>query len=384
MSEATSRARHAELAHKSTIWVASDGIFHEASLSTLKLDQTGISFDFNLAELSGVTDLIAKYQINAKENPSATVQSTSTRETWQTTAIQQAWDFSHEVEIGDLLVLGRRGTMYVGRISGPYTFKMGNDKGIHTYSVEPVTELDNKFQHPWELWHLFNNTRFGKVSDPVVQQLLLQSIAGALLPGMSKAHLLFEEMLRKGGFVDELVDDYVSHPTVKQLEHCERCGSICTEVIYVEDFGLAINHPDGWFVSWEELSGLKEHMQEGINEGWLKRLPGESDLRMAQRYIDEREDLESYLASSSRDAGATILFGFRHRNEELWTQLFVINSWSGFVISSPEKLFPTRALAEQYFHELGFRLAADINAVHLETLGFTDPEGQHLTKESND
>lgn len=371
------------------IWVVSDGVFHDAlqrwGASVVTFDY--LWFDTDLSNLSSIDELTS-YFIEGERKKSPTSSAPDlTSNSYQVAVIKNAWSFAHEVKIGDYVVLGCMGTMHVGRIAGPYAFELDNQgKGVHSYPITRLENLVNKFQYPREIRHLFRDTGFGRIDDPAIEKMLDSAVAGDVLPDASVAHLMFEEMSEtepERADVGELALDYTLE-IITAPEHCEACQRVCTQVIHFDDTDGAINHPDGNFVPWSALSNLREDIQSKLDDEVLERAPGESDLAIVRRYVEEREEWGGHLASYNLEAGYPLLFGLRRDGQEVWAWIGVSVDRSGYDASMTGWVFPSRELAEPYFHKLGFRNASDIDAARLIELGFEDPEGQHLEKGSND
>ena len=371
------------------IWIVDHGLLHEAvqRWAASKITFTYLWFDTDLSTFSNVDELTSYYLEDAKKNSPTSTAPELNANSYQTGVIKKAWSFAHEIKVGDYAVLGCMGTMHVGRITGPYAFDLDSrGKGIHSYPIAPLERLVNKFHYPRELRGLFGDTGFGKIDDPRIEKLLERAVAGDELPDASAAHLMFEEMLQPDPNQTDIGDlalDFTLE-IVTAPEFCEACQRVCTEVVHMDNNDGYINHPDGHFVPWSALSNLREDIQSKLDDEVLERAPGESDLTMVRRYVEEREDRGSYLAAYNLEAGYPLLFGLRRDGQEVWAWIGVSVDRSGYDASMTGWVFPSRELAEPYFHKLGFHNASDIDAARLIELGFEDPEGQHLKKASDD
>ena len=370
------------------IWIADDGVLHEGYQRWLA--GTVVFpyrwFDTDLSKLSSVDDLTS-YYIESKKGNSPTKSAQELKPGLHDgSVIKNAWSFAHEINIGDYVVIGCMGTLHVGRISGPYNFAIdGSGKGVHSYPITHLTNLVNKYQYPREMRHLFRDTRFGQIADPRIERLLDPAVAATLPPEPSIAHLMFEEMsesIPNQHEVGELALDYVLD-IINGPEHCDACQRVCVEVIHLDEENGSLNHPHGLFVPWDALSDLKERIQWVLDNEGLERVRGESDIAMVWRYLDNRED-GSHLASYNLETGYPLLIGLRRDDQELWGWLMVDVDSSGYDASLTDAVAPSRELAEPLLRQLGFRKSSEIDVERLKRLGFVDPEGQHLEKESID
>lgn len=344
-------------------------------------------FDTDLSSFSSVDDLTSYYiQAETKKDPTRQLTEISDG-SFESAIIKNAWSFAHEIKIGDYVVLGCMGTMHVGRIAGVYDFALDvQGKAVHSYQIKQIENFVNAYDYPREIRHLFRDTGFGQINDPAIEQMLERAVAGDVLPEASVAHLMFEEMSQSDPDrteVGELALEYILN-NITAPEHCDTCERVCVEIVHFDDNNIAINHPDGLFVPWSALYDLRDRIQWELNNEGLDRLAGESDLAMVRRYLDEREDRGSSLASWNLEAGYPLLFGLRRESQERWAWVMVQVDSSGYAASLTDSVFTSRELAKPYFHNLGFRKASDLAAAMLIELGFEDPEGQHLERESND
>ena len=287
---------------------------------------------------------------------------------------EAAWKFAHTLEIGDYVAIYvRRRGLYIGRVTGPYSFDTSGLVPHHSRTINIEEFVEDKWAVPQELWPLFSGLS-RLIADETQVKLLSQVLNGTSPKPPSTRHLLFDELgssdPSKSFVIGELALAESEEESSGGAIDCTQCGEVCTEMLHIDLIESAISGAN--FVHWSALGDFYEKLRAALDNGWLTRLPGETNLKVARKFLDV------LIGEWTDDVKTPVLFGLRKAAAERWSWILVAFSADGGHPSSIDKAFPSRAETEAYLPTLGCRTGADLGPAQLKLFGVMDPEGYTL------
>ena len=287
---------------------------------------------------------------------------------------EAAWQFAHTLEIGDYVAIYvRRRGLYIGRVTGPYSFDTSGLVPHHSRTINIEEFVEDKWAVPQALWPLFSGLS-RLITDETQVKLLSQVLNGTSPKPPSTRHLLFDELgssdPSKSFVIGELALAESEEEPYGGANDCAQCGEVCAEMLHIDLIESAISRAN--FVHWSALGDFYEKLRAALDDGWLTRLPGETNLEVARRFLDV------LIGEWADDVKTPVLFGLRKAAVERWSWILIAFSADGGHPSSIDKAFPSRAEAEAYLPILGCRTGADLGPAQLKLFGVMDPEGYTL------
>ena len=287
---------------------------------------------------------------------------------------EAAWQFAHTLKIGDYVAIyARRRGLYLGRVTGDYNFDTTGLVPYHNRNVKIERFIEDKWAVPQELWPLFSGLS-RLISDETQVALLSQVLNGTSPKPPSTRHLLFDELgssdPSRSFVIGELALAESEEEFSEGATNCVRCGEVCAEMLHIDLIESAISRAN--FVHWSALGDFYEKLRAALDDGWLTRLPGETNLEVARRFLDV------LIGEWADDVETPILFGLRKAGVERWSWILVAFSADGGHPSSIDKALPSRSAAEAYLPSLGCRTGADLSSAQLKLFGVLDPESYTL------
>jgi hypothetical protein len=287
---------------------------------------------------------------------------------------EAAWKFAHTLEIGDYVAIYvRRRGLYVGRVTGPYSFDTSGLVPHHSRTINIEEFVEDKWAVPQELWPLFSGLS-RLIADETQVKLLSQVLNGTSPKPPSTRHLLFDELgssdPSKSFVIGELALAESEEESSRGASDCTPCGEVCTEMLHMDLINSAVS--ESKFLYWSALATFRDKLSEALDDGWLTRLPHETNLEVARKYLDV------LIEEWTDDVETPILFGLRKAAAERWSWILVSFAADGGHPSSIDRAFPSQSEAEAYLPTLGCRTGADLGPEQLIALGVTDPNGHTL------
>jgi hypothetical protein len=285
-----------------------------------------------------------------------------------------AWQFAHTLEIGDFVAIySRRRGLYIGRIIGDYIFEPSDALPQHSRTIEIETYIQERWALPHKLWELFGGLS-RLISDEKQVELIGEVLGGTSPKPPSTRHLLFDALGRPNVATSPVVGELVLAESEEEVSaeafNCSQCGKVCTELLHIDLINSVIS--DSKFISWSALASFRDRLSEALDDGWFQRLPQETNLKVARRFLD------ILIEEWADDIDTPVLYSLRKGPEERWSWILVAFAADGGHPSSIDRAFPSRAEAEAYLPTLGCRTSADLGPEQLKALGVTDPDGHTL------
>ena len=287
---------------------------------------------------------------------------------------EAAWQFAHTLEIGDYVAIyARRRGLYLGRVTGDYNFDTAGLVPYHSRTIQIEEFVEDKWAVPQKLWPLFSGLS-RLIADETQVKLLSQVLNGTFPKPPSTRHLLFDELGSSDPSTSFVIGELAFAESEEEspggASDCTPCGKVCTEMLHMDLINSAVS--ESKFLYWSTLGNFYERLRESLEDGWFTRLPGETNLEVARRYLDV------LIEEWTDDVETPILFGLRNAGVERWSWILVAFSADGGHPSSIDRAFPSQAEAEAYLPTLGCRTGADLGPEQLIALGVTDPNGHTL------
>ncbi len=287
---------------------------------------------------------------------------------------EAAWHFAHTVKIGDFVAIyARRRGLYLGRITGDYIYDTAGLVPYHSREIKIETFVDKRWVLPQELWHLFGGLS-RLISDEKQLELIGEVLSGTSPKPPSTRHLLFDALGRPDVATSPVVGELVLAESEEEVStevfNCSQCGRVCTELLHIDLINSVIS--DSKFIAWSALASLHDRLSEALDDGWFQRLPEETNLEVARRFLN------ILIEEWTDDIDTPVLYGLRKGPEERWSWILVAFAADGGHPSSIDRAFPSRAEAETFLPTLGCRTSADLGPEQLKALGVTDPDGHTL------
>ena len=356
-----------------SIWVAeADYLGGRAYWGTESVDFRYKWFDFNLLNMSSIEELAKTYQSGTVPLTYSSEKISDYLSQHSQEVVSAAWHFAHSIAIGDYVAIcSQAGDLWVAEVTGDYEFTRNAVTHRHHRAIRMISHFEDMYALPKALWPLFGG-RTRLVADEIQLYSLREVLNGVFPKPASRLHILFESMAAPASSraVQDLAFELAEYPPTEGGRFCESCGATCTEMLHIDSVDTALN--DGAFVPWGAILNFSDRLYETVNDGWLERLPGESNLAIARRFLD------SLLEDWTDDVDTPILFGLRQGNEERWSWILVAYGSDGGHPASINSSFRTRNAAEAHLATLGCRSGDDLGAERLRLFGITDPEGHEL------